>query len=165
MSQIAVVKQDFEGVEVIRYSGRVLRRGNEWVQLKAIFQLSSQRVGSIQLEAGDRFVELFHRSQWFNVHAVFAGTSDQLRGWYCNIAYPADITEEQVVYRDLALDLVVTPDQSATRLDIAEYQAMRIPVAVRRAADEAVAWLEGRAKRGQAPFRPEDPTAVVQEWD
>lgn len=163
MNEITVIKQDPSGTEQVRYTGRLLRAGDSWVQLEAVFRRSNRIVGPLQLMEGDRFVELFYSDRWFNIFTVFAaGTGGELRGWYCNIAYPAEIKQDQVVQRDLALDLVVMPDGTCIRLDQTEYDALDLPDAVRQAADAAASQLEAMAASGRAPFHPIHPTAPLE---
>ena len=161
MNDVTVIKQDPNGMELFRYPGRLLRAGDNWMQLEAVFQRANQSVGPLELMKGDRFVELFLSDRWFNIFTVFAGANGALRGWYCNIAYPAEIKPGQVVQRDLALDLVVLPDGTSVRLDQAEYDALELPGPVRQAADAAASQLEAMAASGRAPFHPIHPTAPL----
>ena len=51
---------------------------------------------------------------------------DKLKGWYCNIAEPAIISDEGVSFVDLALDVLVFPKGKIQVLDEDEFQQLKL---------------------------------------
>ena len=95
MTDFVIRKLDSHGREVFRYpADRVLNRTATSVTIEATFARHDRlELGYATFERGDRFVEHFYIDRWYNVFEVHATGTDALRGWYCNIARPALITE------------------------------------------------------------------------
>jgi len=74
---------------------------------------------------GDRFLETYYAKYWYNIYEIRDKEDGNLKGWYCNVAYPAEISEELIAFSDLALDLVVYPDGRQVVLDEEEFQALK----------------------------------------
>jgi protein associated with RNAse G/E len=110
--------------------------------LEAYFDREDTPVGEIILRRGDRFIETYYTDRWYNIFEIQERASDQIKGWYCNIGYPAEIQEMQISYRDLALDLLVYPDGGQLVLDEDEFNALPLSPAVRTAARQALAELQ-----------------------
>jgi protein associated with RNAse G/E len=151
-SPLTVHKLDAHGLEVLRYPGRLVRSAADRIVLEAEYGRQAMNVGGLQMEPGDRFVETFYFDRWYNVFAVYAGTSRHLRGWYANIARPARLEESAIYAEDLALDLVVTPARSWVVLDQEEFDALAIPPADREHAQHALAELVDLVVSGSPPF-------------
>jgi uncharacterized protein len=124
MSKITVIKRDLQGQETWRYTGRVLEQGDNYILLEANFNREDTPFHGIVLKKGDRFVETFYVDRWYNIFEMYDHEDDRLKGWYCNIGFPAEITGEQVSYIDLALDLLVYPDGRQLILDEDEFNNM-----------------------------------------
>lgn len=124
MPLITVLKLNLAGVETWRYTGRVLTRRKNAVVLEARFNRPDTPFHGILLGQGDRFVETFYSDRWYNIFEIHDRQSDRLKGWYCNIGYPAAITKDTVSYVDLALDLLVYPDGRQLVLDENEFAAL-----------------------------------------
>lgn len=146
-TEITVVKCDHSGDELIRYPARVLVREQDQIVIEAHFGLEPQSVGGLLLEPGDRFVETYYPDRWYNIHAVHAGDSDALKGWYCNVSFPPEIGPDLIRYRDLALDLVVMPDGGQEVLDADEFEALALNAAAREAALTALDELQARFRQ------------------
>jgi hypothetical protein len=142
MNEIIVIKQDHLGRETFRYIGVILKRGTDQIILEAYFDREDTQVGEIILRRGDRFVETYYMDRWYNIFEIHERASGQIKGWYCNIGYPAEIQEAQISYRDLALDLLVYPDGGQLVLDEDEFNALPLSPAVRTAARQALAELQ-----------------------
>ena len=143
MKAIRVSKRDIAGRETFQYEGELVERSETSLVLEARYQLAPQQVGNLlNLEHGDRFVETYYADRWYNIYAVYAGDTGALKGWYCNISYPAEIGEDQVAFRDLALDLVVSADGAQEVLDEDEFEALDLPPEDRIKAQEALAELQ-----------------------
>lgn len=150
--EITVVKTDHTGREVWRYEGRVLERDATRVVLQATFNRDDLDLGYAVFRRGDRFVERFYTDRWYNVFEVHDVSDDRLKGWYCNIARPAILTDGQVRADDLALDVFIYPDGRLLVMDEDEYAALPLKQAERRAAEAAVAELKRRARHAEPPF-------------
>jgi hypothetical protein len=135
---ISVSKCDHAGIETIRYPAVVLESDDKEVVVEARFGLEPRQVGSMRLEPNDRFVETYYADRWYNMHAVFGADADEFKGWYCNISYPPEIGRDLISYRDLALDLVVSPGGVQTVLDEDEFEALDIPAPDRQKALDAL---------------------------
>ncbi|MCL5429135.1 MAG: DUF402 domain-containing protein [Chloroflexi bacterium] len=126
MSESTVIKCNHLGEEVFRWSARVIERSATHVLAEAYFGLENHFMGEIPLEPGDRFIETYYSDRWYNRYEVHARQDDRLKCWYCNLAYPTDLGEEVISFRDLALDLLVLPDGRQQLLDEAEFEALDI---------------------------------------
>ena len=91
---ITVYKQDHEGHETWQYTGTELARGETWLRLEAIFNGPEGDAGYVVWHHGDRFVEYFFTDRWYNIFEIHDSPSDLIKGWYCNITYPASIKDE-----------------------------------------------------------------------
>ena len=153
-SLATVVKLDYRAQEKWRYQGKVLDRSPSSLTIEAIYDRADQDFHGLRLRKGDRFVERHYADRWYNVFAVYDGTSGQLKGWYCNITRPARIDGDQVSADDLALDLIVMPDGSWTVLDEPEFEAQELSTTDRANALAALAELKEFAQAVDGPFRP-----------
>ncbi len=140
-TDISISKCDHAGNETIRYPAVVMNSDDQEVVVEARFGLEGRQVGSMHIDTNDRFVETYYPDRWYNMHAVFGAETDEFKGWYCNITYPPEIGRDLITYRDLALDLVVSPGGVQTVLDEDDFEALDIPEADRRKALDALAAL------------------------
>lgn len=151
MPDLIIRKLDLDGREAFRYAAsRVLGRTATSITVEAFFtRYDRLDLGYTVFERGDRFIEHFYADRWYNVFEVRAAGSNALRGWYCNIARPARLAEEEVAQVDLALDVWVNPDGSALVLDEDEFAALALSpeeaASARAAVDEIRALAAGRA--------------------
>jgi uncharacterized protein len=142
MQPITVIKQDINGDETWRYEGVILSRGSNYIVLEARFNREDTPFLEISLLRGDRFVETFYDDRWYNIFEIYDRQDDHLKGWYCNIGYPARITPGSVSYIDLALDLLVYPDGRQVVLDEDEFSELALSPPDRRKAEQALASLK-----------------------
>jgi predicted RNA-binding protein associated with RNAse of E/G family len=151
---ITIRKLDLAGVETFAYSGGVVSRTPTSVVVEAHFSRYERLdLGYAMFERGDRFVEYFYADRWYNIFEVHAAGDDKLRGWYCNVTRPADITDNAVSAVDLALDAFIYPDGRMLVLDEDEFEALSLTDEDRAAAIGAVDELRRMAARREAPFR------------
>jgi uncharacterized protein len=141
MTPVTVIKQDLEGRETWRYEGRILERGENFVYLEAWFNREDTPFHGIILKRDDRFVETFYSDRWYNIFEIYDREDGQLKGWYCNIGFPAKLDREKISYIDLALDLLVYPDGRQLVLDEDEFNELDLTQQARRKACEALAEL------------------------
>jgi protein associated with RNAse G/E len=154
MSQrVTVYKLDEAGNEVWRYDGRILSRRPEQWTLEAEFRRETTRLGDLTIVAGDRFVETFYADRWYNVFEIHDGHTDELKGWYCNLARPARLEGNAIIQEDLALDLVVYPDGRLEIFDQQEYDGLVLSADERKHVEAGLEELKALAGAGQGPFR------------
>ncbi len=151
MDQVTVRKLNHTGQEVISYPGEVLERRDDAIVLRTTWDREPMDLGFVVLEPDDGWTETFYADRWYNVFEI-RDSDGRLKGWYCNVARPARITEDEVAAEDLALDLWVAPDGERTVLDEDEFAALPLAPETRWRAREALAKLEARAEAGVPPF-------------
>ena len=127
MNNIDVIKLDHDGQEVYRYPGWELARDSRSITLEAFFSWGDTPVKEVVLQRGDRFVETYFTDRWYNIFEIYAYDTGILKAYYCNIGYPAQIADDVVSYRDLALDLLVLPDGQQFVLDEDEFYQLNLP--------------------------------------
>lgn len=110
MKKITVIKQNAKGIEIWRYEGKELLRKKNVVMVEALFNRDDTTLLDIVIKRNDRFLEAFFKDRWFNIFEIRDRDTNHLKGWYCDICKPAVITDHQISYADLALDLWVFPD-------------------------------------------------------
>jgi len=140
--EITVIKQDIYGNEVFRYTGKILQLMKGFVLLEAPFTKGNFTFHGIEFKVGDRFVEIFYFDRWYNIFEMYDKADGHLKGWYCNIGFPAVLEDSVVSYRDLALDLLVYPDGRQLVLDEDEFEALSLDEDVRKTAREALISLQ-----------------------
>lgn len=119
---ITVIKQDHRGKEKIRYEGTVIRRSTDEVVIEAYWTLPEKDLGYTRFEPGDRFIEYYSTQHWFNIFDI-ASSNGTRKGWYCNIAEPANFYSDHIEQIDLLLDVWVTPLGETLMLDEDEFAA------------------------------------------
>jgi len=147
---ITVIKLDHEGRETWRYVGQLIERSSRSVTIEAFFDQSDIDFHGMSLRSGDRFVETYYFDRWYNIFEVHDRDNDQLKGWYCNIGYPAEIRENTISYRDLALDLLVFPDGNQIVLDMDEFNEINLNAVERCNAIEALKKLQTYFRKKKA---------------
>lgn len=140
MSQaITLIKRNLSGEATWQYEGRLLRRlvPSESAEdggflVEAFFNRADMPFLNTTLKRGDRFVELFYTGRWYNIFEIHDRDDDVIKGWYCNVAFPA-VEEGQglISYVDLALDLWVTPEGEQHVLDEDEFASLELDEATR----------------------------------
>lgn len=154
MPAFTVYKRDHAGQIIFSYSGVVVQSERRFVCIEAVFT-SRDKVDIadlLTLVRGDRMLERFYADRWYNIFQVHDGQSDVIKGWYCNITRPAEITEKAVAADDLALDVVVTPSGRFNLLDEDEFEMLDLPPEERAAAWNAVDELRALVNNRQEPF-------------
>ncbi|KPL70713.1 hypothetical protein ADM99_13655 [Leptolinea tardivitalis] len=121
-----VLKFNTDHQETWRYDGKVISRTPESVLLEAYFNRPDKLFHGILLREGDRFVEKYFNDRWYNIFEIHDCDTDVLKGWYCNVTYPAVFEDGVVSYVDLALDLLVYPDGRQLVLDEDEFAELKL---------------------------------------
>lgn len=149
---VTVYKLDENGREVWHYAARVLARGDTWIRLEAFFDRPPVDLGPVVFDEGDRFIETFYSDRWYNVFAVYAGKDGPLKGWYCNVCRPAQITQDAVRCEDLALDVwVAAAGGQPVIMDEEEFEALSLSAKARRNSKAALLELIALATAGKLP--------------
>lgn len=139
MDEVTVVKLNAAGEFAWQYQGQVLERCADRITLQAPFNRDDLPFFGIILARGDRFIETFFSDRWYNVFEIHDRVDNHVKGWYCNIAMPATLTDGKVTYIDLALDVLVYPDGSRKILDEDEFEVLEITAELREKARHALA--------------------------
>jgi predicted RNA-binding protein associated with RNAse of E/G family len=159
MSQITVIKRDHNGHDVLSYSGVEVERDPTSICIvahfpykPAVFPNKVDVKDRFTLNTGDKMMEWFYSDRYYNIFRIYDGDSDQVKGWYCNLTRPAEITHDTIVSDDLALDVLFTPDGETTILDQDEYDALNLSEAEDATVQDALAQLISMFDAHQAPF-------------
>jgi predicted RNA-binding protein associated with RNAse of E/G family len=138
MTTITVSKLNENRQETWRYQGRLVERGADYLILEAFFDREDTQVHGMMLARGDRFVETYYTDRWYNIFEIYDRADDHLRGYYCNISFPAKIDEDKLSYVDLALDLLVFPDGRQVVVDEDEFEKLDLAASQRQQARAAL---------------------------
>lgn len=149
---ITVHKLNHKGQEKIKYEGEIVERTPTRIILEAHFALPTVELGYTTFETSDRFVEYFYSDRWYNIFAIFSGATGVLKGWYCNITRPAQLTESKIWADDLALDLFVQPTGEQLVLDEDEFAALGLTEAEQVQARAALTELQNLAAQRAGVF-------------
>ena len=154
MPEITVLKLNLERQETWRYTGTIILEDDEKVVLQALFNREDMDFHGILLKTGDRFIETFYFDRWFNLFEIHDRDSDQLKGWYCNVGYPAKKEGQVLSYVDLALDLLVYPDGNQLILDEDEFNELFLPpdlkIQALKSLEEVQSLLDQITKNGRS---------------
>ena len=139
---VTVIKLNIQEEETWRYQGRLLSQDEHSMTLEAFFDREDRDLHGMWLGKGDRFIETYYTDRWYNIFEIHAREDDRLRGWYCNIARPAQITGGTISYVDLALDLIVFADGRQIVVDEDEFSALNPSSELREQAYQALEELQ-----------------------
>lgn len=127
MQNVIVYKLDHNGNEVWNYPGSILLRDKEKVVIEAKFTKPDVLFNGMVLKKDDTFIEAYYRKKWYNIMEIYDRDDGHLKGWYCNVTRPADISRWKIAYHDLALDLLVHYQGSSQLLDEDEFVELHLP--------------------------------------
>jgi hypothetical protein len=153
MGMIQVHKLNARGATTLTYEAEVAERLADGVRLDALWTRPTTDLGYAVFETGDHFTEWYYTDRWYNIFEV-TSPDGTLKGWYCNVAAPAEIGDDQLFCRDLLLDLWVTPDGATLTLDEDEFAAeTALDDATRDQALAGLAELQHLVAHCAGPFR------------
>lgn len=155
MRTAAVEKRKADGTLVIRYRCDVVEQMPERTVCRGRFEIEVLKP-YVHFRIGDRTVETFYPDRWYNILELHDVDDDRLKGWYCNIARPAQIVAEAenvtIVYEDLALDVFVSPVGDLLVLDEDELAELQLPAGENERAWAALEQLREQIARRDTPF-------------
>lgn len=121
---ITVVKRNPAGEVVTSYAGKVIERTDHGIVIEAYWTRAAKELGYTRFEPGDYFVEYYFADRWYNIFAI-SDRDGKRKGWYCNVAEPAVISDQTIDQVDLYLDVWVDPAGRTLVLDEDEFKADR----------------------------------------
>lgn len=152
MSRILVHKLNTRGEVVVTYAADVVERRPNGVMLRAAWTRPTLDLGYTVFEAGAAFLEWFYTDRWYNIFQIH-GAAGELKGWYCNVAEPAAVSDADIRYCDLHLDLWVDAGGHTLLLDEDEFEAdLSLDADTRAQALKAVDELRQLVTRRSPPF-------------
>jgi protein associated with RNAse G/E len=119
---ITVSKLNSLGETKIQYEGEIIERLTDGIVILAYWKHPLKDLGYAHFEPGDRFTEYYYTNRWFNIFDISTAGGER-KGWYCNIAEPALIYDDQIKQIDLLLDIWVDPWGTLQLLDEDEFEA------------------------------------------
>jgi uncharacterized protein len=119
---ITVTKLNPLGERKIQYQGEVIQRLSHGVVIQAYWKQPTKDLGYTLFEPGDQFIEYYYTDRWFNIFDISSAGGTH-KGWYCNIAEPAHIHDEQIEQVDLLLDVWVNPKGAPLVIDEDEFES------------------------------------------
>ena len=103
------------------YEATVVEVVDQRIVVTAAFGLDRWEKDGVEIVRGDVFTEHYYSDRWFNILHI-ASPDGRPRGWYCNVAMPAEWNDEGISFVDLYLDLFVHPDGRYTIFDEDEFR-------------------------------------------
>lgn len=147
---MTVVKLNTHHHVKLSYQAEVLELRPQGVVLSASWTLPARDLGCTRFEPGDRFIEYYYTDRWFDIQEI-ASADGRRKGWYCDIAEPAVIEQDQIRLVDLELDVWVSALGQPLLLDEDEFETGLLSAAQRKAAQQGVqALLKMLAAREEA---------------
>ena len=142
MDKVTIIKRSPDGGEVFRYRGIIKQRQPDAVLVEAYFTRDDMPFHGTVFKKNDRFVEIYYTDRWYNILEIYDRDDRQLKCWYCNVSYPAEIGGGSISFRDLALDLLVFPDGRQEVLDEDEFAQLSLNAEDERQAQAALEALK-----------------------
>jgi cytidylate kinase len=117
-AHVLLVKHDDD---LVAYDASVLSDdGNHLVVQAPWIEDRPRDLGFAVFEPGDVFIEHYWRDRWYSIKEV-RDRDAVLKGWYCDVAHPAQVQASVIVSADLILDLWVPATGKPLRLDEDEF--------------------------------------------
>jgi protein associated with RNAse G/E len=149
---ITISKLDHQGQHLFSYPGEVVFRDDHMIAARCVWTLPrTVELGPFTIAPRDILIEGFYYRQPFNIFVIY-DPAGHLKGWYCNVLAYTRITEQDIGWADMALDLLVTPGGTQQVLDEGEFEALLPSPAQRRLAAEALETLSTWASARRHPF-------------
>ena len=122
---VHVLKLKPSGALDYAWDGVVVQADDSGIVLRAIFNVDLVERDFATFRRGDVFHEFYYWNRWFNVFQISA-PDGSLKGWYANVALPAELKADtgELQYVDLALDVWVQPSGAYVVLDQDEFDEL-----------------------------------------
>ncbi len=147
-----VIKLDHAGRQKVCYEAQTLPTSMpNCIAVRAEWQTPTITTETTTFATGDILHEFFYSDRWYNVFALYAGGTKQLKGWYCNVTRPTEIDSAEIRWTDLELDIWVAADGTVTILDEEEFWAIDLNTQEREHCLQALKTLQLLAKSGNLP--------------
>lgn len=147
-----IYKQDAAGQVVLSYDGERIDEDARSICVRAIFQIERSQVGEVVLLRGDIFTEWFYRDRWYNIFRIQDPHTLALKCYYCNITRPSQFNSDEIRSDDLALDILVLPNQQIFILDQDEFDHLQLSESERVACLTAVSQIHTLVEAQSYPF-------------
>jgi len=158
--KITITKLDHAGRPVLSYPGEVVYRDEELTVAQCRWtEAGTLDLDGLYLHPGDIFIESYFAKERFNIFQIY-DLAGRFKGWYCNVTEIAEVTEGEIRWRDLILDLVVLPDGRQIVRDQEEFEALSPPTDLRARVAAALETLQRWARQQHPPFARVRPTST-----
>jgi protein associated with RNAse G/E len=124
--QLEVQKYKLDGSLKIRYWGELIGASQDKRLIRAVGNTDQQIFGDYWLRDGDEYFEWYSSLKGYNILEIHERHSTQIKFWYCNLCCPARFVGQTIVWTDLALDLLVTPQKQFFLLDQDEFALLNL---------------------------------------
>ena len=120
--EVAKWSAKHQGERRALYPGVVIASSlpSPWIVIETHWTMGTHDQGLLTFENGDLLHEIFSPIHPYNAFAVYA-PDGALKGWYANVTYPTffeeEIDERVLIWHDLFIDIVATPDGEVAVLD------------------------------------------------
>lgn len=148
MSRMKIIKKNHKGEVTWEYEGNLINRDKNSAVVEALLNRDDLPFQEIVLKRNDRFVETFFTDKWFNIFEIYDRDDGKLKGWYCNVTKPAEISDDEIAYADLILDLWISADGKQTVLDEDELNELNVDEDLKKKIYASLDELKNYFRRG-----------------
>ncbi len=148
MSRMKIIKKNHKGEVTWEYEGNLINRDKNSAVVEALLNRDDLPFQEIILKRNDRFVETFFTDKWFNIFEIYDRDDGKLKGWYCNVTKPAEISDDEIAYADLILDLWISADGKQTVLDEDELNELNVDEDLKKKIYASLDELKNYFRRG-----------------
>lgn len=113
---VEIVKFSPKGKPPVRYTGHTFASRDGWVAARAQWVHGDMDLGYLTFLNGDSLDEYFALERPYNAFALFR-SDGEFAGWYCNVTHPTVVSNGEIHWHDLYLDVIVYPDGRTLILD------------------------------------------------
>jgi uncharacterized protein len=146
--QWIVAKLRPDGSVATRYDAWELPAPPDWILVEAHWVHGRVDIGCFVFEPGDVLLEYFSLDRHYNAFATYR-QSGEFVAWYCNVTYPTIVTDSELHWHDLYIDVIVLADGTVLVLDEDELEESallardpQLHATILAARDELLAMIE-----------------------
>jgi hypothetical protein len=143
----------YAGRVLLDYDALVLDDDGDRVVVRAPWAEAAPRdLGYVEFTHGDVFTEQYWRSRWYSIKEI-RNADGMRKGWYCDVARPAEVRGSTITSDDLDLDLWVSADlRTVLVLDEDEFEDSGLIGSDPEAATQARAAIDELQQIARAGF-------------